>query len=249
MKTQPLGDPKPNPGNPRYDVTRSDFKAPAGGALDPASPGWKPPAPSSTPTQSQTAQANTKGPDETAKPPLASPEDSPATPGTPEGANEASAENPPTEPQAKPASAIDGTEPSSDATILSTAKAKKNRIPMPAIVASMAGALLLLVAIIYFSGIAALESKLTANDWTRYEDLELTLSFDGETIEYSADMGYFYTYDYPIAYMDYKVTGPGTIKVDYGNGGWQTRKVKIEDGILTFTPALTSTDSIEFWFN
>ena len=48
MKTQPLGNPKPNPGDPRYDVTRSDFKAPAGGALDPASPGWKPPAPSST---------------------------------------------------------------------------------------------------------------------------------------------------------------------------------------------------------
>jgi|GEM_PF-4235273 len=120
---------------------------------------------------------------------------------------------------------------------------------MPAIVAASIGTLLLLAAIIYFSGIATLESKLTANDWTRYEDLKLTLSFDGETIEYSAEMGYFYTYDYPIAYMDYKVTGLGTIKVDYGNGGWQTRKVKIEDGTLTFTPALTSTDSIEFWFD
>lgn len=52
-----------------------------------------------------------------------------------------------------------------------------------------------------------------------YEDLELALSIDGETIEYSAEMDYFYTYDYPIAYIDYMVAGPGTIKVDYGNGG------------------------------
>lgn len=247
MKTQPLSDPKPNPGDPRHDVTRSDFKAPAGGALDPASPGWKPPAPSSTPIQSQIEQTNTKGPDGTAKPPLASPSDSPASPDSPEESDKAGAENPPTEPQAKPTSAIDATEPPSAATIPSAAKAKKGRVPMPAIIAGMAGALLLLTAIIYFSGIAALESKLTANDWTRYEDLKLTLSFDGETIEYSAEMGYFYTYDYPIAYMDYKVTGPGTIKVDYGDGAWQTRKVKIEDGILTFIPALTSTDSIEGW--
>lgn len=83
MKTQPLGNPKPNPGDPRYDVTRSDFKAPAGGALDPASPGWKPPAPSSTPAQGQTAQASAKNPGETADPPLASPEGSPATPENP----------------------------------------------------------------------------------------------------------------------------------------------------------------------
>lgn len=101
---------------------------------------------------------------------------------------------------------------------------------------------------IYIGGISSLKHNLTSETWSRYDDgITLYLDFSDDEINYS--MYGSYVGRMTISDMDYKITGPNTIKVKYGYDTWRTIHVKVDSsGILECKPALTSTDSYEFWY-
>lgn len=104
--------------------------------------------------------------------------------------------------------------------------------------------------IYWFAGKAALKKELL-RDWSNTETLSsgsyymLELDFSDDSVDYN-----FFSYyiDRTIATFDYKVISPN--KISYGP---YDRVISVEfdaeKEMMTFTPAMTSTDSKEYWFN
>lgn len=116
--------------------------------------------------------------------------------------------------------------------------------PPRRVVIAVASAIALFV-LLYAGGTASLSRKLESSIWTRYEDsLELELDFDGDTIDYNVDALFFST---TIARIDYKVVSPFGMVVSFG-GDWRYISVKIDDGILVLSPAITQPADSEYWF-
>lgn len=92
--------------------------------------------------------------------------------------------------------------------------------------------------------------KQLLRDWSRVEKTgsssyyTLVLDFDEDEIEYSFDGTYV---DDIISDYDYEIISKDTILVN----GYKEIKIEFNDEktMMTFTPALTSTDSSENWFN
>lgn len=92
-------------------------------------------------------------------------------------------------------------------------------------------------------------------DWTRVEGEDgayilCILDFTEDEIEYRLETGYSWM-DTTVANYDYKVVNKNTIKVlRYGNK-WETITVEFnkDKTMMTVRPALTSVDSVEYWFN
>lgn len=99
-------------------------------------------------------------------------------------------------------------------------------------------------------GIEELTRKLTTIDWSRVEVGEnetyytLRLDFNKDTIDYDFDSFYI---DENIAVYDYEVISGNQIKVN----GVEVITIEFSDDmfVMTMTPALTSIDSSEFWYN
>lgn len=115
--------------------------------------------------------------------------------------------------------------------------------------------MVVIVAIIIFLIIFNMgKSNLSSNllrDWTRVETgdsgstYELELDFSKDKIEYNFISGYSWL-NSTIADYEYKVISPSKIKIKD-----KTYKIEFNDDktMMTITPALTSTDDSENWFN
>lgn len=98
------------------------------------------------------------------------------------------------------------------------------------------------------------KSNLSSNllrDWTRVETgdsgsmYELELDFSKDNIEYNFISGYSWL-NSTIADYEYKIVSPSKIKIKD-----KTYKIEFNEDktMMTITPALTSTDDSENWFN
>ena len=91
-------------------------------------------------------------------------------------------------------------------------------------------------------------------DWSRTESSDgsfytLELDFSEEQIDYNFSSSFAFL-DSTLATYDYEVVSPNKIVVDYGISEVEI-KVEFDDEkeMMIFTPALTSTDSSEYWYN
>ncbi len=146
---------------------------------------------------------------------------------------------------------------SAEAPAASAAPAKKNGSKVIIIVVAIVVALAIIggivggvMAIAKKRAINELSDKLTTIDWSRVEQGDsdtyytLRLDFDGKEIEYDFDSYYI---DQNIAVYDYEVISGDEIRID----GYKIIKIDFSDDmfVMTMTPALTSVDSAEFWYN
>lgn len=124
-------------------------------------------------------------------------------------------------------------------------KKKKSKVLIGAISA------IIIIAIVIFSvqavGKANLKKQLL-RDWQRTDsELLLELDFSDDEIEYNAYTGITWM-DTTISTMKYKVISPNKIKIeDYD----MVIEIEFNDDktMMTCTPAITSTDTDECWFN
>ena len=113
---------------------------------------------------------------------------------------------------------------------------------------------LAIVFIVNFAQILSLKKELRWG-WSKIEGeggsyILCILDFSDDEIEYRIETGYSLL-DTTIATYDYKVVSGNKIKVSrYGNK-WETVTVKFnkDKTVMTVTPALTSTDNIELWYD
>lgn len=143
--------------------------------------------------------------------------------------------------------------PGAERAAAQTAPAKRMDLSDPK-VKGLAGLLVvaLIAAICYGGALYSFQQKLEQN-WSRVEgedDFYYTLGLDIEdgNIHYYME-GYFEVYD--ISDIEYRVTTPGSIEVDYGGGTTETIEVEFNDegSMMTFRPSLTDSSSVEHWFN
>ena len=97
--------------------------------------------------------------------------------------------------------------------------------------------------------------KQLMRDW---EDIEgdngsyilCILDFSDDEIKYRIETGYKWM-DTTIATYNYKVISGNKIKVNRFGDNWETVKIEFDDDktMMTVTPALTSMDAEEQWFN
>lgn len=124
-------------------------------------------------------------------------------------------------------------------------KKSKNKWTVMAIVA------VVVIAVVFFAIQAVGKSNLKKQllrDWQTVDStLLLELDFSDDEIEYNAYTGYKWL-DTTIFTMEYKVISPNKIKIlDYD----KVIEIEFNDDktMMICIPAITSTDSIEYWFN
>lgn len=136
------------------------------------------------------------------------------------------------------------------------AKKSGNKTAVIVIASVVAAVIVLAVAIsgvVRFVGTNNLKKELL-RDWSRTESsggsyYTLELDFSEDKIEYNFNSSYAFL-DSTIATYDYEVVSPNKIVVDYGVADVEI-EVEFDDEkeMMIFTPALTSTDSSEYWYN
>lgn len=116
------------------------------------------------------------------------------------------------------------------------------------------GIVFVISTILGFVGKANLHNQLQ-RDWSRTEHSDssyytLVLDFDEDTIEYNFDSTYDWI-DTTIATYKYKVISSNKIEITRDSGITSVIEIEFNDDkdMLTMTPALTSVDSSENWFN
>ncbi|MBE6729321.1 MAG: zinc ribbon domain-containing protein [Ruminococcaceae bacterium] len=146
---------------------------------------------------------------------------------------------------------IENTEPVYAIPVYATPVKPKNSKPL--IIGIIAAACTIIIAVVAILASSLFGSislrKQLLRDWQRVENSSSTyytlkLDFDDNEIEYIFDGNYV---DDEIATYRYEVVGKNKIKIN----GSKIITVEFNDEktMMTFTPALTSTDSSENWFN
>ena len=137
-----------------------------------------------------------------------------------------------------------------DAVPAETGKQKK-KIPIILIsVVSIAVCIAATFLIIFQIGKTSLKNDLVRNWYAIDGSIIKVLDISNDTIEYRLETGYSWL-NTTLGTYDWKVTSSNTIKIKRFNDIYETFTVEINDQktILTITPAITSTDPIEVWYN
>jgi len=126
-------------------------------------------------------------------------------------------------------------------------------IIIPAAIVLIAGIIVIIAAVSGSSGSAALHKEIMDGEWIRTDDegvLILSLDFDENEVEYEAT-GVYVSLEETIATMPYKVVDEDTIMLtEFDREITVTIEVDPETGTRTLTcePAMTSLDTVEWWF-
>lgn len=133
---------------------------------------------------------------------------------------------------------------------LNTFVKHKNKV----IGAALAVVAVIVIMCIYNSVQISNLKKQLLRDWERVESTGSTyytlgLDFSGNEIDYTFDSSYSWL-DSTIATYEYKVISGDKIKVKR-YGSWDTFKVEFNEDkeMMIITPAVTSTDDEEYWYN
>lgn len=111
-----------------------------------------------------------------------------------------------------------------------------------------------LLAIVFFvvneMGKASLKKELL-RDWMDIDDgIIKVLDFSDNKVEYRLETGYSWM-DMTVGKYDYKVVSKNKIKINMFGDKYETYTIEFNDdkNMITVTPAITSVDSKENWFN
>lgn len=126
-----------------------------------------------------------------------------------------------------------------------------SKIPKPIIIVIIS---VVIVAVIFLIineiGKANLKKELL-RDWIDLDgNIIKVLDFSDNKVEYRLETGYSWM-DTTIGKYEYKVVNSDTIKIKMFSDKYETYKIEFNDdrNMITVTPAITSIDSTEHWFN
>lgn len=126
-----------------------------------------------------------------------------------------------------------------------------SKIPKPVIIVIVAVVIAAVIFLILHEiGKANLKKELL-RDWMDLDDSIIkVLDFSDDKVEYRLETGYSWM-DTTIGKYDYKVVNSDTIKIKIFGDKYETYKIEFNDdrNMITVTPAITSIDSTEHWFN